>query len=324
MSWKGKNVLVTGIAGLIGSNLARRLVSEGARVVGLVRDTNFERQSELVALPSVTLYRGDVTDYRLMCEIISSNEIEVVFHLAAYSIVRISANDPYNAYNVNVMGTVALLEACRNVGRVKSIVCASSDKAYGEHEDLPYKETHALIPRNTYDTSKACMDMISRTYAANYKMPVIVTRCSNVYGPGDANLSRLVPNTIRRVFDGDVPMLYSDIENMEREFIYVDDVVDGYMALAFRPSAFGEAFNIGGTGVQSIRGMVTKICEIMGKPGLEPEIVPRDRAFREINRQYIDASKMLEWYGWSPRFSLDEGLRHTVDWYTSVFSMGRQ
>lgn len=314
-AWKGKNVLVTGITGLIGSNLARRLVHLEANVTGIVRQMNISEEV-LPDMDRLTLYSGDVTDYKFLCEVISSREIDVIFHLAAYAIVRIAAKDPYNTYNINVMGTVALLEAARNVGKCQSIVCASSDKAYGDHEDLPYLETHALKPRNTYDTSKACMDMISQTYAANYDMPVIVTRCSNVYGPGDANMSRLIPNTIRRVLEGQRPTIYSDIEDMEREFIYVDDVVDAYLAVALRPSAKGEAFNVGGTGVQKIGAMIKRVCELMGRPDLEPEIVPRDRAFREITKQYIDAKKLLEFYGWYPVTTLDEGLQKTIDWYT--------
>lgn len=313
--WKGKNVLITGVTGFIGSHLARRLRKEGARVVGIVRD--IDRVAP--ALMDRCLM-GDICDYDFVRRAISDNEIEFVFHLAASAIVRISARDPMTTYQVNVMGTVNVLEACRSVGKCTSIVVASSDKAYGDHEELPYKETHALVPKNTYDTSKACMDMVARSYAHNYDMPVVVTRCSNVYGPGDMNLSRIIPNTINRILSGVPPLLYSDIEKMEREFIYVDDVTNAYLALArVANSDAGQAYNIGGTGPVRIRDLTKLICDKMNRHDLEPEIVQRDNAFREIQRQYIDAGFLCNSTGWNPEVSLDDGISRTVCWYTDFF-----
>lgn len=317
--WRGRNVLVTGASGLIGYALTRRLASEGANVVALVRDMNI-RQGQLLTGPNVTLVRGDVVDYCFMREVISTYEVDTVFHMAAYAIVRIAANDPLTAYRTNVMGTVALLEAVRNVGRCRRVVVASSDKAYGDHIELPYVETHALEPRNTYDTSKACADMVARTYALNYEMPVVVTRCSNVYGPGDYNLSRIIPNTLRRLYDGKAPMLYSDIETMEREFIYIDDVVDAYMLLGKNGMEdAGEAYNIGGTGPTKIRDLVDTVCVVAGMGGVGCEVVQRDPSFREIARQYIDAGKIGSAYGWAPATSLHKGLKRTTAWYWELF-----
>jgi CDP-glucose 4,6-dehydratase len=312
--WKGKKVLITGITGFVGHKLADRLTSEDAFVVGLTKDygRNWVQFSHMEV--------GDVTDYQKLCNIISEHEIDTVFHLAANAIVRVAARDPMSTYRTNVMGTVAVLEACRNVGRCKRIVVASSDKAYGDHEQLPYTEGFALQPKNTYDTSKACMDMIAQSYAANYGMNVAVTRCSNIYGPGDKNMSRIIPNTINRILDGKRPMLYSDIEKMEREFIFIDDVVDAYSEIAEwvgLPDWTGNlsfVFNIGGTGALSIRSLVEKICSQMDAPG-DVEIVPRENVFKEIQRQYIDATKLTSYTGWTPKVSLDDGLKKTIDWY---------
>lgn len=305
----GKNVLVTGAAGFIGSSLVKELVSQGANVCSLVRSscaTNSDR------LKGSKIYTGDVCDYSLITEIISTNEIEFIAHLAANAIVKNSARDPMNTYKVNVMGTVVVIEAARNVGRCKKILVASSDKAYGDHEILPYTEDMPLLTKNTYDTSKACTDLISRTYAHNYEMPIVVTRCSNVYGPGDPNLSRIIPNTIARLSRGELPMLYSDVSEMEREFIYIDDVVKACLALLESDSATnGEAYNIGGAGPISITGLVDVLKDLMGLK-VETLVVQREANFKEIARQYIDATKLFKATGWKQETSLREGLLKTI------------
>ena len=318
--WRGKRVLVTGAGGFIGARLVERLSMAGATVVSVVRSMERAVLAELLDRSIVEI--GDVTDFDRMRGIVSQHEIEYVFHLASCAIVRLSARDPMTTYRTNIMGTVAVLEACRSVGGVRRIVAASSDKAYGDHEDLPYVEGTPLEPRNTYDTSKACGDMIARSYAHNYGMDVFVTRCSNVYGPGDRNFSRIIPNTIRRVLEGKPPMLYSDIEKMEREFIYIDDVVDAYLLLGQVDDAEARdvgqrAFNVGGGGMIQIGGLSSLICQRMGKEDMRPEIVPRELSFREIQKQCIDA-KLLEVLGWKRNVSLVEGLDRTIDWYGSL------
>lgn len=308
---KGKNVLVTGAGGFIGGCLSEALLEIGANVTCLVR-TQGPAPAGLVG---ATIFTGEVTDYELMCDVISSQEIEYIFHLAANAIVRIAARDPMSTYNTNVMGTVALLEAARNVGRCKKIVVASSDKAYGDHEILPYVETMALQPKNTYDTSKACADMIARTYAHNYSMPIVVTRCSNVYGPGDPNQSRIIPSSIVKVLNGEPPMLYSDVSVMEREFIYIDDVLNACLALAESgPETNGEAFNIGGTGAVAVSEVVSIILQLL-KSDIKPNVVQREVTFKEIQRQYIDADKLTKATGWRSHVSLTEGLRKTIRSY---------
>lgn len=317
MDWKDKNVLITGITGFVGSSVARMLVARGARVVGLVHN---KKRVDLGILDRCDIVYGDITDYDCLRGIISRYEIDTVFHFAAYSIVRISARDPMTTYNVNVMGTVNLLEAIRNVGTtVRRIVVASSDKAYGDIE-IPYRESQLLDPTNTYDTSKACMDMISRTYALNYDMPIVVTRCSNIYGPGDTNLSRLIPNTIRRIFNGEAPTVYEDVARMEREFIHIADVVSAYDLLGTEELHFS-SYNIGGTGEAKILTVIQYISDLMGYKG-EPIIVPRDNVFREIMSQSIDSTRLQNDVGWSWDYDLVSGLQDTINHYVDFFETG--
>lgn len=305
-----KNILITGAGGFIGSQLARRLRTDGKNVIALVSHLGGPHEAGLLEAGCIVEF-GSVTSPERMMNILSTHEIDTVFHLAAYAIVRLSARDPFSTYQVNVMGTVGLLEACRVVGGVEKIVVASSDKAYGDHEQLPYLETHPLQPKNTYDTSKACMDMISRSYAHNYGMPVVVTRCSNVYGPGDMNWSRIIPNTCKRILAGGRPMLYSDVEKMIREFIYIDDVIDAYVLLGDSGTTTnGKAYNIGGTGHTSIRNVV----DIITGGKIEPVIKERESTFKEIEKQYIDASALSRDTGWSPKIQLKDGLEKTMQW----------
>lgn len=308
---KGKRVLITGAGGFIGGALASALVNQGALVWAGYKDTPLSSCLDR----NLTAIQLDVTDLDRVRDVISAHEIEYVYHLAANAIVRVSAKDPLSTYQSNVMGTVTVLEACRAVGKqVKKIIVASSDKAYGDHEELPYREDFALIPKNSYDTSKACCDMIARSYAHNYDMPVIVTRCSNVYGPGDLNMSRIIPNTICRVLSDKQPELYSDIQNMEREFIFIDDVVEAYIDLTVS-SEDGQAYNIGGTGPISISLLVEVICDLAGKPRTFLVKERTDKFFREIQKQCIDADKIYRQNSWFPKTSLIDGLKKTIEFY---------
>lgn len=310
-----QNVLITGAGGFIGSQLALRLRSEGKNVIALVSNLHGHGVQEELFEVGCVMEFGSITDHDKIRGLLSLHEIDTVFHLAAYSIVRLSARDPMSTYNVNVMGTVALLEACRTVGNVKKIIVASSDKAYGDHDKLPYTEKHPLQPLNTYDTSKACMDMISRSYAHNYGMPIVVTRCSNIYGPGDRNWSRIVPNTIRRVLNNQPPLLYSDVEEMEREFIFIGDVVDAYIRLGNTGAETnGNAYNVGGTFPVHIGFLVDEILKVMGRQDLKPIIQQRESAFKEIKKQYIDAWELNRVTGWQALTTIKDGLTATVEW----------
>ncbi|MHB8407891.1 MAG: NAD-dependent epimerase/dehydratase family protein [Acidiferrobacterales bacterium] len=311
MNWKGKRVLITGVNGFIGSSVARTLLNKGAIVTGIVRD--FNRQNDDL-LANITVKVGDILDSNFVREAVSSSEADIVFHFAANAIVRIAARDPLSSYASNVMGTVNVLEACRIIGRCSRIVVASSDKAYGDHEVLPYKETHPLQPLNTYDASKASADMIARAYGHNYGMPVIVTRCSNVYGPGDHNFSRIVPNSCLLALEGKPPILYDDVEKMEREFIFIGDVVDAYERLALMDVPMG-AYNIGTGEPAQIGAVAQLICGFAGHAELSPQIVKREAVFKEIQRQFIDPTKLATATGWRAAVPLPVGLERTVGWY---------
>jgi CDP-glucose 4,6-dehydratase len=310
--WEGKNVLITGIGGFVGSHMAEALCSSGANIIGIIRNIPPSSREK----GTYNMYVGDITDMNLVREVISNNEIDVIFHFAGYSIVRISSQDPMTTYHVNVMGTVSLLEAARSVGKCSKIIVASSDKAYGDHADLPYTEKHDLRPLNTYDTSKACMDMISRSYAHNYDMPISVVRCSNIYGPRDWNFSRLIPKTIVNIIKGKRPILYADIENMEREFIYIDDVIRGYDHVAkISDDLAPNVFNVGGNGPLKIIDVIRRICFLMGREDLEPTILERGATFKEIERQCIDSSRLFKLTNWQPDTSFDDGMMRTIEWY---------
>lgn len=317
-NWKGRKVLITGITGFVGGALAKRLVKEGANVVGLTSSKKKIPDGDF--LSKVNLYEGDVRDADLLRNIVSYNEVEYIYHLAAYAIVRNSAKDPVSTYDVNVMGTVAILEAARQFGKCKKVVTSSSDKAYGDHEELPYTEKHALLAKNTYDASKACADIIGRAYLHSYGIPVSVVRCSNIYGPGDLNTTRLIPNTIRRLQSGQAPQVFSDVDSMEREFIFIDDVVDAYLRIGETPSTENTAaFNVGGNGPLQVGFVIDRISKLMGI-NIPKQIIDRD--FKEIQKQYIDSTQLERWTDWYPSTELDDGLKKTIKWYKKYLRNG--
>jgi CDP-glucose 4,6-dehydratase len=318
--WKDKNVLITGINGFVASNIAKKLVDEGARVVGILKDiSTFSNLDELGIADKVSITFGDIVDPATIRRTVNKYEVDACFHLAAISTVRICSRDPVVAFETNARGTWNVLEACRTSKTVKAVVVASTDKCYGVPETLPYKEGDVLNGLATYDATKACTDIVARSYAYNYNMPISVTRCCNVYGPGDLNLTRIVPNTIRRVVGGKSAMLWNDSAAMIREFIYIDDVVDAYLKLAENiEKTKGKAYNVGTLEYLNIEKFVEKIFECMGK---EPriEINQRDSEFKEIPEQYLDSNRIKEDTGWEPKFTLDTGLKKTVDWYVDFF-----
>jgi len=303
-----ENCLISGANGFLGAALCERLLSMGCRVVGLVRDMNYKSRRDM--LDRISVVHGDLRDFDTVRYAMSHYEIDTVFHLAAVTILRKSVVDPVTTYQTNVLGTVNVLEAARQVG-VKKVVKASSDKAYGTYEDLPYIETMAVqASPDAYSTSKACSDLIAQQYAKGYGLDVSIVRAGNIYGQGDLNLSRLIPKSILRCLDGKRPTLYKGVAQYKREFMHVDDVVDAYLCLADRGLP-GEAYNCGGAGFQSILDTVEKIIELTGND-FDPEIIPAD--FVEIKEQYLDSTK-IEALGWECKIDIDEGLVKTVDWY---------
>ena len=314
--WLDLPVFVTGGGGFLGSWLTQRLHDAGADVVCLLRD--WVPQSELVrshTIEKVKVVRGDLQDQELVERTLAEYEIHTVFHLGAQTSVVIANRSPISTFDSNVRGTWSVLEACRRAPTVKSIVVASSDKAYGSHDQLPYSEDAPLQGEYPYDVSKSCADLIAHSYAKTYKLPVAVTRCGNLYGGGDLNWSRIVPGTIRSLIRGQRPVIRSDGQ-LIRDYFYVEDAVAAYMLLAeavFSDSGVaGTAFNFSNETAVPVLDLVNKIVCQMGSP-LLPDV--RDDASNEIRAQYLSAKRARQVLNWAPLFSLDEGLGRTISWY---------
>jgi CDP-glucose 4,6-dehydratase len=308
------NILVTGHTGFLGNAIVGGVKGKENLVVGIERDENKRRN--LRYLPDVHV-KGDIRDYDFIRRVIVDYEIEEIYHCAAQAIVRSCANDPYTTYDINVMGTVALLEACRNSGdTVKSVVVSTSDKAFG-HADIPYTEETPLNPLYTYETSKACQQLITLSYFHNYGVPAKVVASSNVYGPGDPNTSRIIPNTLIRLAKGLPALLNDGAAEHIREFVYIDDVVSAFVTAA-RKGKSGEVYCCGGTEHLKIIDLMIHICEMMDKnPNTEVKIFQKSRYFKEIEKQYIDSTK-LKSIGWKPNVKLKEGLRKSIEYYTEI------
>ncbi|HEX8889934.1 MAG TPA: GDP-mannose 4,6-dehydratase [Pyrinomonadaceae bacterium] len=316
--WLDRPVLVTGATGLVGGWLVRRLVEAGADVVCLVRD--WTPQSELVRarlIEQVKVVRGDVCDQTLMERTLNEYEVKTVMHLAAQTIVTIANRNPVSTFETNIKGTWALLEACRRAPTVRQIITASSDKAYGEHEALPYVEETPLKGLHPYDVSKACADLVAQSYAATYGLPVVITRCGNFYGGGDLNWNRIVPGTIRSILRGEQPVIRSDGQSV-RDYFYVEDGAAIYMLLAeqlaARPELAGRAFNFSNEIQVNVLEIVEQILRLM-KSDLRPQI--RNEASHEIAHQYLSAERARQVLNWKPQFTLEEGLMRTIQWYES-------
>ncbi len=314
--WLDRPVFVTGCTGFLGSWLTAALVEAGAIVVGLVRDeVPFSRLRTTGYQDRITVVRGDVTDYALVERVLGEYEIDTVIHLAAQTIVPIANRSPLSTFETNIKGVWTVLEAARRSSKVTRALVASSDKAYGVHQELPYVEDAPLLGCYPYDVSKACADIIAHSYFATYSLSVAVTRCANLYGGGDLNWSRLFPGTIRSVIRGERPVVRSD-GTMLRDFLYVRDAVSAYLSLAEHlddPEIKGEAFNFGMDNPRSVLEIVQAIIAVSDHPELEPVVL--DSAPHEIPAQYLGSDKAHRALGWSPHYSLEEGLRETLAWY---------
>ena len=318
--WTDRPVLVTGATGLVGGWLLRRLQDAGADTVCLVRD--WVPQSEACRsglLGRSRVVRGDVRDQALLERALGEYEVATVIHLAAQTIVTIANRNPVSTFESNIQGTWAILEACRRSPRVQEVVLASSDKAYGDCETLPYDEETPLRGRHPYDVSKSCADLIAQSYAVTYGLPVVVTRCGNFYGGGDLNWNRIVPGTIRSVVRGEAPVVRSD-GGFVRDYFFVEDGAAAYMHLAERLAAdrslAGEAFNFSNESQVTVLQLVDKILAAMGSD-LKPAVL--DEASNEIRLQYLDATKARTRLDWRPLFTLEEGLSRTIAWYREFF-----
>jgi CDP-glucose 4,6-dehydratase len=319
--WRDRPVLVTGATGLVGAWVVRRLLEAGADVTCLVRD--WVPQSELVRgrlIERAKVARGDVRDQEVLERVLVEGEIATVIHLAAQTIVTTANRNPVSTFDTNIRGTWALLEACRRTSCVKQVVLASSDKAYGDQEVLPYAETAPLQGRHPYDVSKSCADLIATTYAVTYGFPVAITRCGNFYGGGDLNWNRIVPGTIRSVLRGERPIIRSN-GLFVRDYFYVEDGAAAYMLLAEKlaanPELRGEAFNFSNELRVTVRELVAQVLAAMRSDAV-PDV--RNEASNEIVEQCLTAQKARETLGWSPLYTLDQGLTRTVAWYREFFA----
>jgi CDP-glucose 4,6-dehydratase len=324
LHWRDRNVFVTGCTGLLGSWVTQTLAEAGANVVGLVRD--HVPRSRLVrerVIDRITTVSGAVEDVLLVERALGEYEIDTVFHLAAQTIVGIANRNPLSTFDANVRGTWSVLEACRRSALVKSVVVASSDKAYGAQPTLPYDETMPLSGAHPYDVSKSCTDLIAASYFHTYRLPVAITRFGNFYGGGDLNFNRLIPQTIRHVLRDEAPVIRSD-GTFVRDYIYIEDAAAAYVLLAERlredGSLAGEAFNFSCEQPVTVVDLVDRILRLMGRADLRPRVM--NEASNEIHAQYLAAGKARARLGWKPKHTLDEGLERTIAWYRAFFAQG--
>lgn len=313
-----RRAIVTGGRGFVGAWLCRALLDRGVEVTSFDRRSKREKPSTLAMIgieEQIDEQVGDLIDGELLGSLIRDREIDSVFHLAAETIVGTVRADPVAALDTNVRGTWTLLGAATEAG-VERFVFASSDKAYGAHESLPYREDYALQPTAPYEASKAAADLIARAWWPSYGLPIAITRFANIYGGGDLNFSRLVPETVCGAIDGRSPVLRSDGSPV-RDLLYVEDAAAAYLAIADnlgRDQVRGEAFNAGGERPYGVLEIVETITRLAGT-GVEPEIRGTGNPEGEIDRQYVDATKIRELCGWSPAVSLEDGLARTIAWY---------
>lgn len=322
--WRKQTALVTGSSGLLGSWLTHHLLQRGATVVALVHDWN--NASPLLQgarHPRLTLIKGDVEDEQALHRVFHQYEISDCFHLAAQPLVGLAYDRPTATFRTNIAGTWNILEAARQAKHIQSVIVASSDKAYGAHEHLPYTETMPLLADTPYDVSKACAELLTRSYAKTFKLPVAITRCTNLYGGGDLNFSRIIPGTIKSAFENEAPIIRSD-GTYQREYLYVEDAVVGYLKLSHAIASgrlWGEAINFGSNEVISVLDLVALILKTMGKR-LRPVI--QNTAQAEIRDQYLSSAKAKQELKWQATTKLVPGLKKTVQWYKNHFAAAKK
>ena len=317
--WENRRVLVTGATGLVGPWLVQKLLKHRANVTCLVRDSVPESRLYSEGLINrISVVHGNLEDLELMVRALNEYEIDTVFHLGAQTVVGTASRSPLSTFESNIKGTWVLLEACRLCSKlVERVIVASSDKAYGVHERLPYDESMPLKGCYPYDVSKSCADLIAFSYFKTYRVPVAVTRCANLYGAGDLNFNRLIPGTIISALRGNRPQIRSD-GSLVRGYFYVRDAVDAYLTLAGQVPAdgvVGEAFNFGVERPYTVLEVVEQILAVTGRQDLRPEI--QNQAQHEIPSQWLDCSRSRKVLGWQSRYSLEEGLKETVKWYAN-------
>lgn len=314
------NVLVTGADGFIGSHVAKELVNKGAEVTTIIRDIKKRSNVDILGLKSkINIIHGDIIDFECCERTINEYGIEFCFHIAAQTIVGIANKSPLSTFESNIKGTWSLLEACRLSKSIKGMIVASSDKAYGQQEKLPYKEGFPLNGYFPYDASKVCTEVLARCYFMSYNLPLAITRNANTYGPADMNFSRIIPDVIIRLIKNEQPVIRSDGTPV-RDYMYVKDAVSAYMILAenlHRKEVTGNAFNFGTNKPISVLELYNKIIKLMGK-NVKPKIL--GTAKNEIDMQYLDSANARKVLKWEPKYDLDSGLKETIEWYKNFFS----
>ncbi|HUW22034.1 MAG TPA: NAD-dependent epimerase/dehydratase family protein [Candidatus Bathyarchaeia archaeon] len=317
--WRKRRVLVTGHEGLLGSWLTKALIKQGSNLIGL--DKVKARQFSVLAgfRDKIKIAKGNVSSLTLVKKVIKRYKPQTIFHLAAQAIVGEANKDPIETFKSNIQGTWNLLEAARGNDFIESIVVASSDKAYGVQESLPYQEDSSLRGSHPYDVSKSCADLLSYTYYNTYGLPVCMTRCGNIFGPGDHHFSRIVPDTVRKALAGETLLIRSD-GKFTRDYIYVKDVVEGYLLLASKMKKlglYGQAFNFSNEKPVSVLKLVSAIYKLCGQES-NYKIVNQAKA--EIRDQYLSSQKAKKILGWRAKYNLERGLQKTIKWYTKVYS----
>ena len=317
--WKAKPVFVTGGTGFLGGWVIRRLLENGAEVVGLVRDgaprCMFVSEGDE---SRVTTVHGSVENYDLLKRALSEYSIDTVLHLAAQPLVGVAKLDPVGTFEANIKGTWNVLEAARQA-KVKQVIIASSDKAYGESTNLPYTEDHPLQGRYPYDCSKSCADLIAQMYHATYGNAVSVVRCANLFGGGDLNFSRTIPGCIQSTLQGERFTIRSD-GLFVRDFLYIKDAADAYLYLAQSLGAGAPqgAYNFSLEVKLTVLDCVDQVLTHMHRKDLEPIIL--NQASSEIREQYMVCEKARRVLGWKPNYDMNKALKETIDWYTSFLT----
>lgn len=322
--WRERPTLVTGATGFVGSWLAKELHRKRARVVTLIRD--LDPQSELVRsglVNHLTVVSGRLEDFWNLERVVNEHEIRTVFHLGAQPLVGVAERSPLQTFEANIRGTYNLLEACRlHKDIVEQVVIASSDKAYGDHKDLPYVEDFPLKGIYPYEVSKTCADLISQAYANTYRLPIGIVRCGNIFGGGDLNWNRIVPGTIRSLLKNEHPQIRSD-GSFRRDYLYVDDAVSAYIKVAegihmHGDDIAGQAFNFSLENPVTVMEVVQMITQLMHKESILPDI--RNTAHGEIHSQYLSAAKARSVLKWKPAWGLERGMQATIRWYTDYLN----
>lgn len=305
--FKNKKILITGGAGFIGSHLANEFIKMGSNVVVVDNLSSGKKES---INPKVKFYKTDVRDKKIL-EIFKKENPKIVFHLAAKPIVEEVYKNPFEAMEVNIMGTVNVLEACRNQKNIESVIVISSDKAYGKSKELPYKEDYPLKGDHPYDVSKSSADLVAQAYFSTYGLPVLIARFSNVFGPGDFNSSRIIPGIIDSMIKNKELLIRSD-GKMIREYTFAKDIVAGCIELASQKKNFGEAFNFGSKNIFDVINLIKKVEKIIGKK-VNYKILNITK--NEIPEQYLDWTKAKEILNWQPKTSFEQGIKETYNWY---------